>query len=124
MPDLLFTWPLWFNLITGSLMAILGLARLKPHNIMAVSLGITELLLVVQLITTIVLVSTGHKAATDTVEFFIYVVTAMLIPPAAVFWALLERNSRWSSVIMGVAALSIAIMLVRMHQLWTGNFNL
>ena len=36
----------------------------------------------------------------------------------AVFWALVER-SRWSTVIMGVAALSVAIMVWRMNVIWT-----
>jgi len=123
MPDLLYQLPLWFNLVTGAVMLVLGLAKFKPHNWMAASQGVTELLLLVQLVTTIVLVSQGQKAATDTVEFFIYVITALLIPPAAVFWAVLDRNSRWSTVVLAVSALSIAVMLVRMHQLWTGNFN-
>lgn len=123
MPDLLFQIPLWFNVATGAVMLVLGLAKLKPHNWMALSQAVTEFLLVVQLVTTILLVAQGQKAATDTVEFFIYVIVALLIPPAAVFWALIERNSRWSTVVLSVSALSIAVMLVRMHQLWTGNFN-
>jgi len=123
MPDLLYQLPLWFNLITGAVMLVLGLAKFKPHNWMAASQAITELLLLVQLATTIVLVAQGQKAATDTVEFFIYVIVALLIPPAAVFWALIDRNSRWSTVVLAVSALSIAVMLVRMHQLWTGNFS-
>ena len=123
MPDLLYQLPLWFNLVTGAVMLVLGLAKFKPHNWMAASQAVTEFLLLVQLVTTIVLVSQGQKAATDTVEFFIYVITALLIPPAAVFWAVLDRNSRWSTVVLAVSALSIAVMLVRMHQLWTGNFN-
>jgi len=85
MPDLLYTIPLWFNLATGAVMLVLGLAKVKPANPMALSLAITEGLLLIQLITTIVLVSQGQKAATDTVEFFVYVITALLIPPAAVF---------------------------------------
>ena len=42
----------------------------------------------------------------------------MLLPPAAVFWALIERN-RWSTVILGVACLAIAVMVYRMYQIWT-----
>lgn len=123
MPDLLYQLPLWFNLATGVVMLVLGFANFKPHNWMAISLAVTELLLLIQLVTTIVLVAQGQQAATDTVEFFAYVITALLIPPAAVFWALVERNSHWSTVVLAVAALSIAVMLVRMHQLWTGNFS-
>lgn len=42
----------------------------------------------------------------------------MLLPVGAVLWALMER-SRWSTVILGVAALAIAIMVWRMHVIWT-----
>ena len=33
-------------------------------------------------------------------------------------WALLER-SRWSTVIMGIAALAVAVMVWRMQVIWT-----
>ena len=36
----------------------------------------------------------------------------------AVLWALMER-SRWSTVILGVAAIAVAIMVWRMHVIWT-----
>jgi hypothetical protein len=48
----------------------------------------------------------------------VYLVSAALLPFAAVAWALLER-SRWSTVIMGIAALSIAVMVWRMQVIWT-----
>ena len=42
----------------------------------------------------------------------------MLIPPAAIFWALVDRG-RWSTVVCGVAALAVAVMVFRMFQIWT-----
>ncbi len=47
-----------------------------------------------------------------------YLVSAVLLPPAGVVWALVER-SRWSTVIMGVAALAVAVMVWRMQVIWT-----
>jgi len=44
-------------------------------------------------------------------------VSAILIPPAAAIWALVERG-RWSTVILGVAALAVAVMVYRMEQIW------
>jgi hypothetical protein len=122
MPELMFQIPLWFNLVSGAVILVLGLANRKPHDLMALAAGVTELLLLVQLVVTIVLVAQGQHAKNDTVEFFIYVIVALLIPPAAVFWALVDRNSKWSTVVLGFSALSIAIMLVRMHQIWTGIY--
>ena len=82
---------------------------------------VSELSLLVQLVVSIVLVAQGFQAKQDTVEFFAYLITALILPLGAVFWALLER-SKWSTVVLGVAALSIAVMLVRMHQIWTGVY--
>jgi hypothetical protein len=42
----------------------------------------------------------------------------VLLPIGAVLWALMER-SRWSTVILGVAAFAVAIMVWRMHVIWT-----
>jgi hypothetical protein len=36
-------------------------------------------------------------------------------------WALAERT-RWSTVIMGASSLTISVMLVRMWQIWSGNY--
>jgi hypothetical protein len=48
----------------------------------------------------------------------VYLVSAVLLPIGAVLWALLER-SRWRTVILGVAALAVAVMVWRMHVIWT-----
>lgn len=115
---------LYFNTASGLAILVAGFAGRKPHNFMAISLGITETLLLVQFAVTTVLVAQGITSARDIVEFYAYVITALLIPVGAVLWALVDRESKWSTAVMGVAALSIAVMLVRMHQIWTGNFNL
>jgi hypothetical protein len=73
----------------------------------------------VQLAVSIALVATGNQAKGDTVEFFGYIITALIVPPAAIAWAVLERT-RWSTLVLGVAGLTVAIMLVRMWQIWTG----
>jgi hypothetical protein len=33
-------------------------------------------------------------------------------------WALLERRSRWSTAVIGVACLAVAVMVWRMHEIW------
>ena len=40
------------------------------------------------------------------------------MPVAGVAWALLER-SRWSTVIMGIAGLAVAVMVWRMQVIWS-----
>ena len=39
------------------------------------------------------------------------------MPVLAIIWALIDR-SRWATVILGVAAITVAVMLYRMQQIW------
>lgn len=116
---------LWFTLVqvglaavAGLLCVILGLAGRRPSDLSVGSLALVELLLVAQVVLAIVAPFTGNEPTGSVLEFWVYLVSAALLPPAAVFWALLER-SRWSTVIMGIAALAVAVMLWRMHAIWT-----
>lgn len=104
--------------IAGLIAIVRGLAGKTPSDLVLGALGVVELLLIVQLVISIVAPLTGNQASGSVLEFYVYLISAMLLPIAAGFWALIER-SRWSTVILGVAALSIAVMLYRMLQIWT-----
>jgi hypothetical protein len=105
----------------GLLALVLGFAKRKPSGISIGSLALVQLGLIVQLVASIVLVIMGERAKQDTVEFFAYLIVALMIPAAAAFWALIER-SRWSTLVLGVGALTVAVMLVRMNQIWNGTY--
>lgn len=121
MIDFLYQVGLWLSLGVGLLSVFLGLIGRAPSGVSVGAQALVELFLLVQLVASIVLVAQGAQAKNDTVEFFAYLITAVIIPIGAVLWALLER-SKWSTVVLGVSALSIAVMLVRMHQIWTGVY--
>ena len=104
--------------IAGLIAIVRGLAGKTPSDLVLGALGVVELLLIVQLVISIVAPLTGNEASGSVLEFYVYLISAMLLPIAAGFWALIER-SRWSTVILGVAALSVAVMLYRMLQIWT-----
>lgn len=107
--------------LVGLFALILGFAKRKPSGISIGSLALIQVGLIVQLVASIVLVIMGERAKQDTVEFFAYLIVALMIPAAAAFWALIER-SRWSTLVLGVGALTVAVMLVRMNQIWTGTY--
>jgi hypothetical protein len=107
--------------VAGVFALILGFAKRKPSGITIGALALVQLGLVVQLVASIVLVIAGERAKTDTVEFFAYLIVALMIPLATAFWALIERT-RWSTFVLGVGALTVAVMLVRMSQIWTGVY--
>lgn len=99
----------------------LGFAKRKPSGLSIGALALVQFALIIQLVASIVIVIAGERAKQDTVEFFAYLLVALLIPIGAGFWALIERT-RWSTVIIGVGALTVAVMLVRMSQIWTGTY--
>jgi hypothetical protein len=121
MIDWLYSSQLVIATAVGILCVLLGLAKRKPSGFSIGALAVVQVALVIQLIASIALVISGERAKLDTVEFFAYLIVALMIPLAAAFWALIERT-RWSTVIMGVGALTVAVMLVRMSQIWTGSY--
>ena len=112
---------LWVAVAAGIFSVTLGAMKKLPSLWSIGSLAVVLLGLVGQLIVSIFVVTAGATAALDTVEFFAYLLVAIMVPIGAGFWGLVERN-RWSTMILGVASLTVAVMLVRMHQIWTGSY--
>lgn len=115
----------WFALvqvgvavIVGLVCVVLGLAGRPPSDLTVGGLALVLLLLVAQVVIAVVAPLAGNPPTGSALEFWVYLVSAVLLPPAAVFWALVER-SRWSTVIMGIAALAVAVMVWRMQVIWT-----
>lgn len=116
---------LWFTYVlvavavaAGVLCLVLGLLGRRPSDLTVGAMGVLELLLVVQVVMAIVAPFAGNPPTGSLLEYWVYLVSAALLPIAGVAWALLER-SRWSTVILGVAALAVAVMVWRMQVIWT-----
>ena len=108
----------WYSVAAGLVLIFLGLIGKSPSGFsLGLAIGV-EAGLLVQLILSIVLVSLGQYAVIDTWEFFGYLIVALMVPIAGAVWALVERN-RWSTVVLVAAVLTIAVMLVRIQQIWT-----
>ena len=104
----------------GVLCVVLGLFGTKPGDLSMGAVALVELLLIGQLGVAIAQPLVGNPPTGSLVEFYIYLIVALLIPLLAGFWALVERD-RWSTVVLGIACLAIAIMVVRMNIIWTGH---
>jgi hypothetical protein len=103
--------------VAGVLCLVLGFAGRVPNDITLGATALVELLLVAQLVTAIVAPAAGNPPSGDPLEFYTYLVSALLLPVAGGFWALVER-SRWSTVVLGVVCLAIAVMVYRMNVIW------
>ena len=111
---------LWFGVIAGLLLVLMGLIGRKPSGFSLALVAGIEFGLAMQLIASITVVILGERAKVDTWEFFGYLIVALMVPIAAAIWALIDRN-RWSTVVMGAGVLTVVVMLVRMHQIWSGE---
>lgn len=103
--------------LVGLLCVVLGLVGRKPSDVTVLGTVLVEVLLIVQVVIAIVAPLTGNHPTGNLGEFWVYLVTACLMPLAAIWWALTDR-SRWSTVVLGVAGLAIAVMAYRMNQIW------
>ncbi|OJX70311.1 MAG: hypothetical protein BGO95_02665 [Micrococcales bacterium 73-13] len=114
----------WFSWVQIAVALVVGLiaigmavAKRGPNDVTVLGLALVELLLVVQLVLAIVAPLTGNPMLGNALEFWMYLVAALIIPPAAIVWGLIEKT-RWSNLILATAALGIAVMVFRMHTIW------
>lgn len=114
-------WLTWLQIalavLGGILGVLLGSLGRKPSDLTMGVTGVVALLLIVQLGVTVASPLMGNEPTGSLFEFYLYLVTAILVPIAAGFWALLDR-SRWATIILGAACLAVAVMLVRMSTIW------
>ncbi|ROQ41251.1 hypothetical protein EDF46_0627 [Frondihabitans sp. PhB188] len=117
-------WFTWVQAAIGAAVAlfciVMGLARRIPNDYTLGAVALVELLLIAQLVVAIIAPFAGNRASGSVLEFFIYLVVALLLPPLAVVWALVDRT-RWSNVVLGAAVFAVAVMVVRMLQIWTAT---
>ena len=114
-------WLTWAQIavavVAGLLGVALGLLGRTPNDLTMGATALVTVLLVVQVVVSLLAPVFGNTATGSVLEFWVYLVTAILIPPLAIVWGLVDRT-RWSTAILGVANLAVAVMLYRMYQIW------
>lgn len=114
----------WFTLVqvvvavvAGLVCVVAGLAGRVPSDVTLGATALVFVLLLGQVVVALIAPVVGNHASGSLLEFWGYLVSAVLLPPLAVFWSLVERN-RWSNVILGVVSLAVAVMVWRMNVIW------
>ena len=93
------------------------MAGRRPNDLVLIAAAVVEVLLLAQIVVALAAPAFGNLPTGSGLEFWVYLVSAALLPPAAATWGLVERT-RWSSVVIGVACLAVAVMVYRMGQIW------
>lgn len=108
-------------LVVGLLSTLLcvgaGVLKKAPNDATILSVAAVELSLLVYLVGSIVRVSAGEHIAGEPWEFWGYMVTALMLPVGAVYWAILERT-RWSNFVLAAVGVTALVMAARMNQIW------
>jgi|UPI00035EBCF7 hypothetical protein len=116
-------WYAWAQLgigIVGGIICLVAAFRdHKPNDLTVGSVALLEVLLLVQLVMVLIAPAAGNPVRGDALEFWMYLIAALLIPPLAIVWSIIERV-RWSNAVLAVAAFAIAVMVIRMQQIWVG----
>jgi len=78
-----------------------------------------ELLLLVQAVIAVVLLVQGDQIKGSAGVFVAYLVFTVLALPVTLLWGLGEP-SRWTLVALAVASLVVAVLVLRLDQIWAG----
>ncbi|MFP5313377.1 MAG: hypothetical protein ACLGH7_13410 [Actinomycetes bacterium] len=111
----------WIILVVGlvstGICLAAGILKKAPNDVTILSVVAVEAALVVYLVGSIVRVIAGEPIAGEAWEFWGYLATAMLLPPAAIYWSILERT-RWSNFVLAAVGVTALVMAARMNQIW------
>lgn len=103
--------------VFGAVVLVAGIAKRMMNDMFLLFAGIAFVSLIVQVVASIIAQVSGNGPTGDPFEYWVYLVPCALIPPAAAFWALVDKG-RWGVIALGVALLGVAVMVYRMHQIW------
>lgn len=91
-----------------------------PDDVAILSVAAVELLLVIYAVVAGVRQLGGDTLVGAGWEFWGYVLTAFIIPIIAFWWAITDKT-RWSNLVLAAVGATVAVMLVRMEQIWHGG---
>jgi len=116
--------PLAYALVAAGLVIAVwaGVAAARDRRVSGAQLltaAVVEVVLVVQAVIAMVLLARDGDGV-EPVTFIGYWLTAVLLLPVGAFWAIGER-SRWGNGVLALSGLVVAVLLLRLVQLWTAG---
>ncbi len=106
-------------LLAGVVALVAGVRGRTPSDITVGGLALIELFLIALGGVAIAAPLFGNPPTGDLLEFWMYLGTALLMPPIVIVWSIADRT-RFGTVALGVVGLAISVMIVRMNTIWFG----
>jgi hypothetical protein len=105
-------------LLTALAGAVAAVRNRPPGRVVLGVAALAELAVLVQSIVALVAIAGGERPP-GTATSVAYLLGILVVLPLAAAWALVERT-RWSGAVIAVGALAVAVMTVRVDQIWRG----
>ncbi|PTW91613.1 hypothetical protein C8A06_1342 [Microbacteriaceae bacterium MWH-Ta3] len=119
----MFEWFTYLHIVlalaVGIVAAVQGIRGRAPSDLTVVPAAGLAVLLIVQVIVAIIAPLVGNPPTGDPLEFWMYLFTDVVMLPAIVVFALVERT-RWATLGIALVAMSSAVMVFRMQVIWAG----
>lgn len=113
-------WLKWSILGLGLLQALVAYVQFQrkrlPGRLDIAVAAVLTLVVAIQLVVAAFVLS-GPKSIGEPVTLFGYLVAMLFVPAAAVWWGGLDE-SRWGSLVVTVAGLTMAVLALRLGQIW------
>ncbi|MEJ6488276.1 hypothetical protein PQI23_00880 [Leucobacter sp. USCH14] len=94
-----------------------ALRKRSPNDFTMGATLLIAVALIAQIVIAIAAPFSGNAPTGDPLEFWMYLIVALLLPLGAGFWALIDRT-RWANLVLAVVHLSVAVMTYRMLVIW------
>jgi len=82
-----------------------------------IAVGVVEVIVLVLVGLVVGKLAGGGRPAGGSATLIGYLIAMPIVPVAAAFWGLLERT-RWGPAVIAAAGLVMAVLVVRLHQIW------
>jgi hypothetical protein len=106
-------------LVLAAYSALMTVLKRPVHLDQLIGAGVAEVALLGQAVLAVVKLAQGERPDGGTLLFVLYLVGSVLLVPIATLWGRADR-SRWGSGVMVVGYLVMAVLMVRMQQIWQG----
>jgi hypothetical protein len=90
----------------------------RTGGVLLIGLGVLEILLLVLVGLVAAKLAGGGRPPGGVATLIGYLIAMPLVPLAAGLWGAMER-SRWGPAVIAVAGLAAAVLMVRLHEIWS-----
>lgn len=100
-----------------------GWLTVRDHRVgnpLFYAVSVVEIALIAQLVGGCVALAKTDRDI-DGITFVSYLVTVVVVPPAAVLWGIAEKT-RWGVGVLAVGMLTVAALCLRILDIWVGHY--